>query len=276
MSKELKLTLAYLEHAPHSAARDLQSLPTEDAAAFLESAPARLSAPVVNRMIPWGAARCLELLSHAKAASLLRQLNFHDSISLLRLIKPEMHDQILDELPTTLAKRFRNSLRYPLSQVGAWTDPAVPILSTNDTVQDALGFLRDCALTSHIFLESAENGMFAGSISVTSLMRSERARQLSQLPVVDIEPLSSRASLTSLAADPRWDEFLFLPVVGRRSNLLGGLSRGALRKGTRDHFLEKHNQVDSLIGYLIGALGVTVAGLFHMALNSPNGSTSDS
>lgn len=261
-----RLTLAYLEHAPRSAGEVLQTLETAQAAAFLETVPARLAAPVVNSMIPWGAARCMEQLSAPRAAGILRALVFHDGASLLRLIRAELRDPILEELPSTLARRLGSSLQYPLSQVGAWLEPDVPVLRDSDTVQDALKLIGfSLVTTSHIFVESADDGRFMGSLSARDLLGSEPSVALSQLPIARIEPVSNRVSLTTVAFDERWDECLFLPVVGRRGTVLGGLSRSALRKGIHEQHLHTEAHAKSVLGHLLSAFLVACTGMFRLA-----------
>ena len=60
MSKRPTLTLSYLNLAPHAAAEVLQTLPTVDVAAFLDTIPARLAAPVIAEMVPFNAASYLQ------------------------------------------------------------------------------------------------------------------------------------------------------------------------------------------------------------------------
>ena len=268
MSKQLFLTLAYLEHAPQAAAQILQKFKVEEIVAFLESVPTRLSAPVINSMIPWGAARCLELLTPSKAAAILHSIPFHESTSLMRLVDSKEHQTILEELPVIFSKRLRNSLQYPLSQVGAWVDPTIPILSTDDTVQHALNFLQESASANHVFLESASNGQFIGVISIKNLLRSDSTMRLSQLPINNIDPVSNRATIRSVSFDARWDNFLYLPVVGRRGAILGGLSRGALRNQEYQQVVSQDQYSKTLFGYLLDALFTTSAGILKIIFDN--------
>jgi Mg/Co/Ni transporter MgtE len=264
MSRRHTLTLAYLAHAPQSAARVLQGLPTDDAVAFLETVPARLSAPVVNAMTPWEAAQCLEKLSPARAAAILRGLPFQDSASLLRLVGAAPREAILDELPIQVARRHRSSLRYPRSQVGAWINPDVPVLRPSDSAGTALKHLGGARVTaSHVFLESAD-GRFAGVICTRDLLAHRADRPLGELPIGHIAPLSNRASLAAAAFNSHWDEFLFLPVVGRRDTVLGGLSRAGLRKGIQEQHARDAVEKRTVFGYLLNAFFVAAAGLFRL------------
>ena len=269
MTEAPTLTMAYLDMAPGSAAEVLQEQPIEEAAALLETVPTRLAASVVNRMIPWSAARCLEQLSPSRAAAILRRMAFNDSVSLFRLINPSHREIIFVELSGVYAQRLSNSLKYPLSQVGAWMDANVPVLRTCDSVRDALRLLVESPVTvSHIFLELDSSQKFVGVLAVKELVRSDLAASLTQLSMTHIVPVSNRATLTSLAFDTRWDEHLFLPVTGRRGTILGGLSRSALRKGTHQQPSQAATSAPSSVAQLLWAFAATVTGLTNLLVPS--------
>jgi Mg/Co/Ni transporter MgtE len=269
------LTLAYLEQAPGAAAKVLQEVGITEAASFFETVPARLAAPVLNSMIPAMGARCLEKLTAPRSAAILRSLPYHDSASMLRLVRVELRDQILAELPTSVAKRLHRSLQYSISAVGAWIDPDIPLLSPEHSVEDAVRYLRETRAASHIFLESVSNGRFIGAIGVNELLRSERTAPLAQLPIDPIMPVSNRAALATVAFHTAWDEYLILPVVGRRQNVLGGLSRTALRRGVHEHHVEAAHAPGSLIGHLGSALFLTFSSIVRLAIQAGSSTTSN-
>lgn len=268
MPEHPKLTLAFLTHAPQSAAQVLEEIEAGHAAAFLEEVPARVAAPVVGCMSSWPAARCIELLGTPRAAAVLYNLPFHDSAGLLRLIGPERRATILDELPARLSRRLHNALTYPASSVGAWIDPEIPAFPDSASVADSFRYLSNAPVASHLFLHDEDNGRFTGAIPVTALMRSNGASPLSELPVRRIRPLSSRATLSSVAFLEEWDEFLMLPVVGRRDTVVGGLSRAGLRKGLHEHRRTGDVIPGSMTGHVLSAFATTCAGLLRVATHA--------
>jgi Mg/Co/Ni transporter MgtE len=194
---------------------------------------------------------------------------------MLRLVRVELRDQILAELPTSVAKRLHRSLQYSISAVGAWIDPDIPLLSPEHSVEDAVRYLRETRAASHIFLESVSNGRFIGAIGVNELLRSERTAPLAQLPIDPIMPVSNRAALATVAFHTAWDEYLILPVVGRRQNVLGGLSRTALRRGVHEHHVEAAHAPGSLIGHLGSALFLTFSSIVRLAIQAGSSTTSN-
>lgn len=269
MSSKDKLTLTFLDRLPRAAARALQELSPEEAAAFLETVPARISAPVLNEMIPWNAARQLELISAPRTAMVLRELPFADTTSLARLMRPEARAIVFEALPTRYAGRLNAALRYPTHQVGAWIDPQVPTLSAQNTAADALRVLRAADPVSHVFVEEEAHGAYLGTIAVRDVLRALIGTPLGELRIARTAPLSNRASLASVAFDARWDEFLYLPVVGRRGNLLGGLSRRTLREATQEHASPRERRGHALFYELGGALLLTCSALGGLILGPP-------
>jgi len=265
MPEHPKLTLAFLTHAPQSAAQVLEGIEPEQAAAFLEEVPARISAPVVADMSSWMAARCIERLAAHRAAAVLHNLPFHDTAGLLRLVASERRVAILDALPARLSRRLRNALTYPANTVGAWIDPEIPAFPDSASVADTFRYLSNAPVASHLFLHDVGDGRVIGAIPVTALMRSAGARPLSDLPLRRIRPLSSRATLSSVAFLDDWDEFLMLPVVGRKHTLVGGLSRAGLRKGLHEHRTTREVIPGTMTGHVLAALAITFAGFLRMA-----------
>ncbi len=267
MTSAPSLTLAFLERRPDSAARALEDLDPADAAAFLETVPVRISAPVACAMSPWAAAHLVELLSPEQAAGLLRNMVYQDAASVLRLVGQERFNAILAALPKGLAKGFRNSLSYPKGTVGAWMDHSVPSFPAESSVADGLKYVkqRRSRVGSHIFVVE-ETGRFAGAVSVGDLLRSAAKTALAEIMDRSVSPLSNRALLATVAAAPGWDEYPMLPVVGRRGNMLGGLTRMGLRRGLiEDRLIETPGATSTLWAHLLAAYLLTSAGLLRFA-----------
>jgi Mg/Co/Ni transporter MgtE len=268
MSNKSELTLTFLDRLPSAAARALQELPQTEASAFMDTVPTRIAAPVVAEMIPYNAARLLESITTPRAAMILRQLGFSDTVGLIRLVQTTDRDRVLAELPTKLAARLSAALRYPPHQVGAWIDPEIATLAGNDSVADALRVLSTTQNASHVFVEEPGHGPYIGTITVVDVLRASPDSPLSTLGISKTPAVSNRASITSIAFDERWDTFIFLPVVGRRGNLLGGLSRLSLRESTQGHPGRLHDRQDSLLHHMSIALLDTTTALIDSAVRS--------
>ena len=176
-------------------------------------------------------------------------------------------ESILAELSTSMARRLRSSQKYPLDQVGAWTDASVPTLKTTDTVTDALRVMGASPVAaSHVFIKSAEDQTFAGAITARDLLHSDGRAELGQLARSTVTPVSSRASLSAVAFNPGWYECLFLPVIGRRGTVLGGLSRAALTRGIYAQRISGEQPASTALAQLLIALAVCVQGLLKLVV----------
>jgi len=123
---------------------------------------------------------------------------------------------------------------------------------------------------SHVFLEAERHGEFKGVVAIGEILRADPTMRLSQLECIRIEPVSNRASLSSIAFDGRWDELIHLPVVGRRGNFLGGLARRAVRQAIHEYHPATGDRGSSWLRELVAAYGVTTAGLVRTVSKSVN------
>lgn len=269
MSSPPRLTLAFLGGRPESAATVLAGLEPADAAAFLDAIPGRLAAPVVTHMAPWSAARTLELVTPERAAGLLRRMPYLDATSLLRLIQGDRFEAILEQMGEALAADFRNSLKYPKGTVGAWMDYTVPTFSADARAAEGLKYAkrRGNKVDSHIFVD--QDGEFAGVVGIGDLLRSDAKTRLAEIMNRSVRPLSNRAMLTTVSSLPDWDAYPMLPVVGRRRNVLGGLTRGALRKGlAEEQRIRATYASESMLAHVFGSFLLSAAGLLRIVTDS--------
>ncbi len=275
MASPAGLTLAFLRRQPRAAARAIEEIDSADGAAFLSTVPARICGPVVAAMAPWTAARCLERLEPETASAVIRAMPYQDGTTVLRLIAKDRIGAILEQLPKRLARDFTTSLTYPKASVGAWMDHGVPAFTAERKVAEALKSLRrgHAGSLSHAFVIDAGRH-FIGVVSLGSLLRAAAETPLGEIMDGSVRPLSNRATLASVANLPRWDDYSVLPVIGRRKQLLGGLTRSALRNGLgAEAELAPVLNPDSMAGNLFIDYLVVCSGLLRLALQpGPEGS----
>jgi Mg/Co/Ni transporter MgtE len=263
MIRQPNLTLAYLSHAPRSAAQVLQQIESAQAAAFLAQVPVRLTAPLLSEMSPWSGARIVADMPIDQAVGVLAALDFDDCLALVRLMVGERQTVLLEQLPSRLGRRLRHALNYPAGSVGAWIDPQVPAFPEQTRVQAVLDHVADTAAASHVFVQAETDGRFLGAIAISQLVGVDTDLPLTRLPLQSVRPLSSRATLASVLSRREWDQFLVLPVVGRSKSMVGGLSRSSLRRGLNERRDSAGSAQGSMLGQLVSALAISSAGLLQ-------------
>ena len=226
------LTLSFIQSRPQAAARVLDDLESAEAAAFLASVPARLAAPVLSSMQPSRAARVVGLQSPEIGAAMVRAMSHLDCVTVVRLLSDEERGALYAELPERIVKDVRRSLEYPRETVGAWMDVTIAMLQVSTRVDEARRYVRrgDSGTLHHVFV-TASGHRLEGVVSVAALLRADEQTQLGEIMDAHVTPLSNRSLLRHAAALPAWDVFSMLPVVGRKGNVLGALSRSDLRRG---------------------------------------------
>lgn len=229
MARTRELSLAFAETHPADAARVLQHLSVDDAAAFLKLLPVRLGAPVLRHMLPTSAARCLEQLDDETSAGLVRDLDAQAGTAMLRYVGQRRREQLIAQLPTTSALAFRLLLTYPEDTVGAWINPHSLAVTPDTPVSEALDRLRQSSESAgaYLYVVNADQRLL-GLVVLVDLLRSGRSVTVAQMMQTSRHHLSARASLAAARDHEGWQEFHALPVVERQDRFIGALEFPAL------------------------------------------------
>lgn len=270
MNKISPLSIAFIEQRPTAAARELENLRPDDAAALVEALPGRVSSLAVSAMTPLAAAHCLAVMDLEKAAQILRSMMFVEATSILRVIDDNHKIRILEALPDNLTRDFNKSLRHPTDSIGAWMDNRSSPLSQTHTVADALKHAkRKSRVAGDELFVLDETKKFAGVVRISELVRKDAKTLLKNIMESDLPVLSSRATLASAVNSPHWDTHKNLAVVGRKGNFLGTLSRSRIQAGLA---AARRRPLDltpnSVLTHLLTGVFVTFVGLLGLIIHS--------
>lgn len=151
-------------------------------------------------------------------------------------------------------------------RIGRRLDGLRPLFKPGNTVADGLKFAkqRGGRRDLHIFVGNSRREL-VGAVSVGDLVRSDPQTKLSEIMDPGVQALSNRATLASVADQPQWDDYPMLPVVGRRKQVLGGLSRSSLSKGLEeDRVFRPGLAPSSVLTELFIGYFVTCSGLLRL------------
>jgi Mg/Co/Ni transporter MgtE len=231
MASSEELSYAFLEAHPVDAARVLERLAPESAAALLQSAPLRLASPVLRQMLPLAGARCLEQLADTETIGLLRGVGAQAGAALLRHFGAERRAQMLAQLPTALSIAYELLLGYPEGTVGAWMDPHALALPADMNSGDSLERVRqakDAPVTDPYVIDRSQRLM--GYIELADLLRADPSTPLMRLVRPSPHRLPAQSLLDGLRKHPGWRESSTLPVVDRGNRLVGAITHAAMQR----------------------------------------------
>ncbi len=224
------LTHAFVAAHPVDAARELERLDAHDVAALFEQAPARLSAPVLEAMMPPVAARCLSIVTAARAALLLGELGAPSAASILRQMAEPQRKALLDALPTAASLACRVLLRYPEDAIGALVDTSVVALPAGATAAEALSAVRhrEAETATDVYVIGDDHRLL-GAVALPALLRASGEQRLQSM----LRPVATLPALMPLAGaieHPAWRESSLLPVLEHGGRFLGALSAATLQQ----------------------------------------------
>lgn len=270
------LTLRFLETHPKAAAKALEDFDIKRAAAFLETVPVRVSAPVFGHATSWIAATWAEHLPAKRAAAVLQQMIYQDAAAVVRQMPEANRQRLLEDLPSNLARNFKRSLTYPGGTVGAWMDQSVPTFNETLTVADGMKFLKSKHGRSSPNLIVVKDGkIFSGIVSATDLLRSPAKTPLSQIMERSLRPLSSSAMLIAVLDVAAWDRYSALPVVSSRGSVLGCLQRSDLKRGLDESgSVAPESHGDSIFAQLLAGYFTALFGLVRLLMDASTAKTS--
>lgn len=228
MPKPNELTLAFLENHPDSAADVLARLDAADAAALIQDTPARITAPVVERMPSWSAADTLTRTKPEAAAGLLAVMSPTRAAAVLRRLDGHLVNTFIALLPSAGANHLRTLLRYGEDEIGAWMDADVIVLPRTASVEDALRALREQRGRPQAgVLAVDDDGRLLGAADVVDLAASPLNSLLAGLVEDQGWPLGDHTPVLALRGDAEWQQVRLRPVVDRDRRPVGVLSNGA-------------------------------------------------
>ena len=227
----LTITAEFIEAHPGTAARTLESLDVAQAAALIHDLPSRITAPLLEAMLPAYAAACLERLPSPYARAVLQRLPAAAGAMALRVMAPAVRGDLLAELPRMRRAALQRLLAYPEETVGAWMTPEMPLVPDTASVEAAVRQCRrwEGSLDGPVYLVD-ERQRLAGMVHPGDLLRAEGAQPVRALARPAPLALSPRDTLTAARAQLRRRTEPQVPVTDRAGRLLGLLERAAVMR----------------------------------------------
>lgn len=226
MARASKLTLAFINKRPKSAAQILASLPAADAAAFVNTLPTRYAVKVFLSLSANSTASIIQQMDVTAATAAIRDMEFAAASAVLRQLAPSLRTAYIANLPDQQQREFEASLSFAPDTVGAKMTTFIATLTETDSVKSALSLLKeDPQRQSELVYVLDSNRKFMGAVRLLALLQYPPKTALGDLLDETCVSLSPHASLEQIAELEAWHEFSQLPVVSRRGEVIGTLFR---------------------------------------------------
>jgi len=235
MNPNNPLTDSFLIQHPLEAAHVLEMLPLESAAAFLAAIVAERAAPVLRKMDPDTAARCLAYMDEKAVMALTDVLPESYLAHLLRTLDRQQTHALLALLPAARRVKINRQLRFPGDTVGAVMNTRVFSLPMDITAGDAIRRVKARKEHGVCDLYVVDNDLrLSGIVSLDSLLKAEHHIPLRTLLSHPPTSLSAFTTLTSVCNHRAWSQHCCLPVVNKGGALAGMLEFSAVQRQLAD------------------------------------------
>ena len=223
------LNLRFLLDYPHEAARQLEAMPTETAAAILASHPVHAAVRAWELLTPDIAIAVATSMPASQAARLFVEAEPRASVAALAQLDPEPRERMLAALDPSVAGELRSLLEYPPDSAGRLMDPRVTPLRADLTVAEALARLRGLRRRGlrDLFAVNGE-GRLTGRIEIQDLATADPSaslQQIAQPPLAVVTDLDAREDVVAVLEHRSITE---LPVVAHDGRFVGVIPQAAL------------------------------------------------
>lgn len=269
MTSAPRLALAYIEKSPESASRVLSSMPLDVCTAFVEEIPVPLAAQLVAHLQPVVAAKIVQSLDDKAAAAIFRDLDFGKSSAVVRQMDRASRKQFLAKLSKRTRSVLEKSLSFAPGTVGAHMTTTIVTLSESDSVATALDTMRQ-SNRDHVDLIFVLNdgGSLVGIVSSAVALRHPEAAQLSAVLDKTCPQVSAHSNLEAIADPAFWHDFAYLPVVNRQREVIGAISRRAVKASRMAGAMQTSPGSQSISVSMLTALATTATGLLNLVSTS--------
>jgi magnesium transporter len=223
------LNRRFLLDYPHEAARRLESMPTDDAAALLAEQSVHAAVRTWQALGSDAARAVLEAVPDALARQLLTDSEPIASAAVLAQLEPEEREKQLRALDPQIAQELRQLLEYSDDSAGRLMDARVTPLRAGLTVAEALARLRTVKRQGlrELFVVDDE-GRLTGRVEIQDLAVADEAqplREITRAPIAVVQDLDPREDVVDVLQQQPITE---LPVVTSEGRFVGVIRQAAL------------------------------------------------
>jgi magnesium transporter len=240
------LSQKFLLDYPGEAARELEAMSAEDAAALLAMHAPRAAVRAWEALAPDVAREVLERLPAELARHVLAEAEPASSVAVLSQLEPEERDRRLATLDKEVARELRELTAYPEDSAGRLMDARVSPLRAGMTVGEAIERLRAArrrGLRELYVVDDA--GRLAGRVEMQDLALTERTRPLGEIQrgiVAAVRDTDPREEVVEIL---QREPITVLPVINHAGRFLGVIRQSELMAAVEE---ETSLDIQTMVG----------------------------
>jgi len=240
------LNQRFLLDFPGEAARELEAMAAEDAAALLAAYAPRAVVRAWEALAPDVAREVLERLPAALSRHVLAEAEPAASVAVLSQLEPAEREKLLGRLDKEVARELRELAAYPEDSAGKMMDARVSPLRAGMTVGEAIERLRAIRRRGlrELFVVD-DDGRLAGRVEMQDLALAERARALGEITrgvVAAVRDLDPREEVVEIL---QREPITVLPVVNHAGRFLGVIRQAELMAAVEE---ETSLDIQTMVG----------------------------
>jgi magnesium transporter len=220
----LPLVRDFIEQDPAAAARRLESMPEDQAAAVVHLLPSGLKSRIFPHLQVTYAAALLRGVPAEDFEIILRGLEPERAAAMFAHLPEDAQERLVGYLPQNVRRHARELLEYPQDSVGRVMTLQFLSLRDNLKARDAIRKIRSLSKgrmsTSYAYVLDAE-GVLVGVMNMHDLLLADPDAPLASIMKRDVFTLRPFQTVSEVADELSRRRFFAAPVVDAENRMLG-------------------------------------------------------
>jgi len=216
---------------PLEAAREIEKLDLKSAIDASARVPAKILAPVWQRLVPERAAHLLKGMPDQVATQLLEEVSPPHAVRMLGYFSQELREAKLAKLNPAVRDELTTIMSYPINTAGRLMDTSVPTYRRTMSVGQTLDQLRSSPMkTARSLFLIDENHVLVGKVQLQSLALASPEATLGDLqePIgVMLRPIDPLERITEAFET---NKVLDIPIVDLDGVFLGAVTHDSIAR----------------------------------------------
>jgi magnesium transporter len=229
-SHNLKLTIHFFSEEPIAAARKLDLMSADNAAAILQKVPISVVCKVIYAMLPSVAAKVLILTLDDFNRALFESIELADTAAILRYVNNKDRKRLIELIPKSRQALCQLLISYPENTVGALIETNVLVIDSQMTVAEAmLRVKKQTYFDNHEVLIVNSKRKIVGKLSIFDLLRAPASTTISALTSTSVITVNGLSDVSTVLEMDIWQKTDSISVVNRKKEFIGILRHYDLR-----------------------------------------------